>query len=133
MIGQPNAIIARRRAAFRRRSGAVARQLVLPVTASSSRSSCVVRASAWSIAATAWVRASAASASARRARCSQPPAGAGATPGMRPSHFSATRMCAAIQVSGWLTSSSEWWWTTLKSAVTTLRPASRTCRQKSKS
>ena len=54
-------------------------------------------------------------------------------PGIRPSHFSATRMCASIQVSGSPISSSEWWWMTLKSAVTTLRPASRTCRQKSKS
>ena len=53
--------------------------------------------------------------------------------GMRPSHFSATRMWASTQVSGLPMRSSEWWWMTLKSAVTTLRPASRTCRQKSKS
>ena len=36
-------------------------------------------------------------------------------------------------MSGSLTSSSEWLWIARKSAVTTLRPAARTCRQKSKS
>ena len=41
---------------------------------------------------------SAASASARRARCRHSPATA-PTPGICPSHFSATRMCAAIHVS----------------------------------
>ena len=69
-----------------------------------------------------WARETAASASARRARSFQLPP-ASPTSGIRPSHFSATRMWAWIQLSASLMRSSEWWWTTLKSAVTTLRPA----------
>ena len=82
----------------------------------------------------AWSRSRAASrsASARRARSFQLP-GALPTPGIRPSHFSATRMWASTHSSVSVTSSSEWWWTARMSAVTTLRPAARTCRQKSKS
>ena len=40
---------------------------------------------------------------------------------------------ASIHRSGLIISSSEWWWITFRSAVITLRPASLTCRQKSRS
>ena len=108
------------------------RQPMLVVISSTTRRYSRSRASYCSCLETAAARAASASASARRARARQSPPPC-PTPGIRPSHFSATRMCASIQPSGSPMSSSEWWWTARKSAVTTLRPAARACRQKSTS
>ena len=64
---------------------------MLSVTTWKARSSSASRACSWYCFDTAAARDASDSASARRARCFQSP-GPVPTPGIRPSHFSATRM-----------------------------------------
>ena len=89
------------------------------------RWSIAVRASISSAVVRASARAASRSASARSARSRHVPA-ASPMRGIRPSHFSATLMCASTHSSGSGSISSGRWWMARKSAVTTLRPASRT-------